>query len=760
MSTAYPAPSPIDSPLENGQRGRIDGDLKVTGGMKFTADLHVEGALYAAALRSPYPHARIVSMNASAARVVPGVRCILTGADVPGVFYGRSLRDVPLLPMEKVRFVGETVAAVAAETPEAAAAALALIDATYDPLPFVTDVEDAVRADATILHDDPGGYVGAAHKPDDHPNVIGAVRSAVGTDVEAALLGSDHVFEHTFRTARVHQGFLEPSCCTVAFDPSGRVRVWSCNKAPYRLREQLAQVFDLPAQDIDVFTPAVGGDFGGKGSPMDVPLCLELSRRTRRPVRLLRHYSEELVAGSPAPGAVVTIRLGVSHEGYIQAMDVRTLVNAGAYGGFTPSPFSRSAPGGSYRIPSVRNETLRVYTNEVPNGNMRAPGAPQTTFAMEAMMEDVARCLRLDPFEFRRRNLLSPGEANIQGQTWPEVRGRDTLDAAVRASVPAFPSPAPSTVRFGRGVAVYDRPTHSPMPTSLRLRLLSDGRIETQVSITETGTGSHTMLQGVLAAALSIEPGQIVIRYVSTRHLPWDEGVGGSRVTVSTVEAATQAARNFRLELVSHAARLLGVAAERVEVRPGGRFAAAGGREVGLQDMAAAGIEVEALGEVTSHARGDAVTSYCVQVAQVGVDVETGQVFLYDFLCALDVAEVLNPITHRGQIEGGIVMGIGMAMSEDLHILDGRVTAGQLGEYKMPTSADVPPLRVVLVPGGLGVGARNVKSVGEVANVPAAAAIANAVSNALGLCVDTLPLTPERVLAAIQAAGAQNHEQY
>jgi xanthine dehydrogenase molybdenum-binding subunit len=301
---------------------------------------------------------------------------------------------------------------------------------------------------------------------------------------------------------------------------------------------------------------------------------------------------------------------------------------------------------------------------------------------------------------------------------------------------------------------MYDRPTHLPQPTSLRLRLLADGRVEAQVAIMETGTGSHTMLQRVLAKELQLDPDRVVVRYVGTPFLPYDEGVGGSRVTVGTAEAGTRAARAFRAELASRAASLLDATADAVELQPGGVLRSVAGREVDLAGVAARGIAVEAMGEITSHERGDALTSFCAQAAQVAVDVETGEVTLLDFVSAHDVAEIISPVQHRGQIEGGIVMGLGFALCEDLGVVEGRVTAAHLGDYKLPTMADVPPLKVVLIPGARGVGPQNVKSIGEISNVPAAAAVANAVSNALGVCMDSLPLTAEKVLAAIQSQRA------
>ncbi|MDE3077892.1 MAG: xanthine dehydrogenase family protein molybdopterin-binding subunit, partial [Chloroflexota bacterium] len=415
------------APRESGSYRRVEGNLKVTGDLPYAADITVEGSLFAAVLRSPHPHARIVSIDTAEAKKVPGVACVLTGADVAHIQAGRGLRDVPLLAAGKTRFIGEMVVAVAAESRETAEQALDLIEVEYEPLPAVFDPEEALKADAPMVHERPWTYPRAARDEHELPNVIARTNRGTGGDVEQALHAADHYFEHTFRTPKVHQGYIETHCVTAHFDPSGTVHIWSCNKSPFLLRGQLAATFDLAPEQIRIHTAAVGGDFGGKGSPMDIPLCVELSRRCGQPVRMHRSYSEELTAGDPAASMVSALRMGVSNDGRIQALAARTLFNGGAYGGFTPMAAAGIVPGTSYRIPVAQFEILRVYTNEVPTGNMRAPGAPQTTFAMEAMMDFVAHGLGIDPAEFRRRNLLTTGEPNSSGNLWPEQRGIETL---------------------------------------------------------------------------------------------------------------------------------------------------------------------------------------------------------------------------------------------------------------------------------------------------------------------------------------------
>jgi CO/xanthine dehydrogenase Mo-binding subunit len=309
-------------------------------------------------------------------------------------------------------------------------------------------------------------------------------------------------------------------------------------------------------------------------------------------------------------------------------------------------------------------------------------------------------------------------------------------------------------------MAVYDRATHAAQRTSIRLRLQADGSIEAQVPVMETGTGSHTMIRRVVAAGLGLPLERVSIRYVGTAHLPYDSGVGGSRVTISASEAAHRGALEFRAALQREMAQALSVPVQQVEWRAGGVGAdTVSGHTLDLAALASRGVTVETVSDtgVGQEARGgehaEAVTSFCVQIAQVGVDVETGQVFLYEVLSVHDVAEVLEPISHSSQIEGGVVMGIGYALREDLGIEEGRVAAAHLGDYKMPSIADTAGMRVELLRGGKGMGALNVKGIGELPNVPTAAAIANAVADAVGVRIDTLPITAEKVLWALTAAG-------
>ncbi len=750
-------------PIEEGREGRIDGELKIGGRMLYAADVPVPDVLHTVVLRSPYPHARIDAIDTAAAERMPGVRCVLVGRDVAELRYGRLVRDVPLLAVGKVRFVGERVAVVAAETRSQADRAATAIQVTYTPLPAVFEPDEALAPDAPPVHEEPWAYAGAVSPAGGPRNLQARYVWTGGGDVEAALAAAEIRLEERFTTGAVHQGYIEPHSCTAWVEPDGQIHVWASSKSPYRLRAQLAATFGAPEERFEIHAPAIGGDFGGKGSPMDAPLCVALARRAGRPVRLTLRYAEELTAGNPRHDSSITVRAGLSRDGRLQAMDARIVFNVGAYAGFRPRPFLHGAEeaGSCYRIPALRIESLLVYTNRVPGGHKRAPGAPQTVFAIESMMDIAARRLGIDPLEFRRRHLLRTGEAAPLGQRWPEVRGPETLAVAERAFRSAFPVRTRPSVRFGRGVAVYSRTTRLGA-TSIRLRADAEGRVCADVPMPETGTGSHTVLRAVLARELGMDPARFAVRYVGTADLPFDDGVGGSRVTATAGEAALRAARLLSERARALAAQRLGVPEGAVAPVPGGRWVdSASGRGADLGELAAFAAErdeeLTVAIELQRPAGGDdhaeEALGFCVQIAQVGVDIETGQVFVYEILTAHDIANVLNPRSHRVQIEGGVVMGLGEALTEDLGIREGKVEAAHLGDYKIPSMRDVPPIRVAYLAGGRGVGVNNVKAIGETSNVPVPAALANAVEDAVGVRIRSLPLSAEKIYFALQERG-------
>jgi len=712
--------------------GRLDGADKVSGAARFSADVTLPGMVWGKALRSPLPHARILGIDTTKARALPGVLAVLTAADLPDVLVGRRMFDMPVLARDRVRFIGEKVAVVAAADPDVAEEALALIDVEYDDLPAIIDLAKALESDAPLVHENAGAYEGApAERP--HPNVQSVLRFKLG-DVEAGFREADRIFEHTFRTQLAHQGYLEPHAGVVAIDGDGRVQVWASNKMPYRLKELMSHALRLPKEQIRVNLTPIGGDFGGKGSLMDLPLAYHLARVTGRPVKMVMRYAEELMAGNPRHPSLITVRTGVTRDGQIVARQVKALFNSGAYAAFKPVPHVHlggvSLGAGVYRIPNLLIESYCVYTHNIPCGHMRSPGEPQMVFAGESHMDMIAKELGIEPSEFRRRNLLRDGDQLANGHHLEHVRAKETLDAALEASHWSAPKSGPW---IGRGVAMTHRHVGIGF-TNARVRLEATGRVTLLIGLPDTGTGAHLTLRQVVAEALGLALDEVEVELATTDVFETDSGVGGSRVTHTGGRAAYHACEKLKQLIAAEAAKLGTPGASLATIA---QAAAREGRT----------LEASYFYDAKKHA---AVTSFTAQVAEVAVDPATGQVTVRHFTTAHDVGTVINPNAHQGQIEGGLIQGLGYALMEELPTEDGRISTLNLGEVKLPTVADIPPLTTVLVEDAVGPGPFRAKAIGEGSISAVAPAIANAVADACGVRILDLPITAEKVYFALK----------
>jgi CO/xanthine dehydrogenase Mo-binding subunit len=731
---------------------RADAVEKVTGRARYTADTTLPGTLWMKALRSPYAHARIVSIDTAAARALAGVHAVLTGADVAGVRFGRRLRDVPVLAQDVVRFVGERVAAVAAESAAIAEAACALIEVAYEELPAVLDPQAALAADAPALHPDVNTYAGLPRPVEGHLN--GFVRDTWGKgDPERGFAEAEVIVEGTYRTQRAHQGYMETHGCLVWADPDGHVDVWAPNKAPHRLKHDVAAALGMEEARVVVHHSAIGGDFGGKGSPMDVPACYFLSRATGRPVRAGMTYAEELAAGNPRHASVARLRTGLKRDGTLVAHEARILFDSGAYGGFKPVP-GVNLPGaahaaGPYAIPHAFIEAVHVYTNAVPGGFYRGPGAVQANFAIESHMDVIAARLGMDPIALRRRNLIAPGQMTAIGHEAPEMNPVGTLDAALRTA--GWDAPKP--VGVGRGISLaYKGQGEGVSSAGVELRI--DGSVVLHTSVFEQGTGSYTAFAQMVAEELGLRPDEVAVEPWDTDVAPFDTGIGASRVTRVTTPAVHQAVGEAKAALITLAVSALGW--PRDAVRVAGRdlvHTGTGARCPWVSLLAPTGEAI--ITQATSTVREEApVASFMAAIAEVSVDPETGAVKLLSVTSAHDVGQVLNPIGHQGQVNGGIMQAIGHSLMEEVGVgEDGRVDVASLADYKLPTFADVPELRTALVESESGLGPYRTKGIGEYAIEALAAAVANAVADACGARVTSLPVTAEKVYRALHQEG-------
>jgi CO/xanthine dehydrogenase Mo-binding subunit len=725
---------------------RVDGEDKVTGRAHYAADVSLPGTLWGKSLHSAYAHARIVRIDTTAAKQVPGVHAVITGADVRGGLWGRAVKDVPVLAYDRVRFFGERVAAVAADDEDIAQRALDLIEVEYEELPAVFEPLDALKEGAPILHPDFNAYVGFPQQMEQPSNVYHTTAFDKG-DLVRGFAEADRIIEHTYVTQRIHQGYIEPQAVLVNIDDRGRVHVWVCSKVPYNTRESLATAAGIAEEQILFHHVYIGGDFGGKGNARNTPICYFLAKAAGRPVRMVSDYVEEFFAGNPRHAVMVRLKTGVKQDGTLTAHQVHYLVNSGAYAAFKPggviNGYNQAA--GPYRIPNCRIESTFVYTNTIPCGFMRAPGEPQAVFALESHIDEIARQLGIDPLAFRVKNLIVDGEETASGERFEHVRVHETLQAAAEAS--GYHQSKPPYV--GRGIAIGDRPAGGGQATAA-ITLQADGRVILGTPIFDQGTGTYTTLCQVVAEELRVPLEHIQVEIWDTDALPFDSGVAGSRATRINTIVAYEAAQETKRELLRLTAATLGWPEEALafaggEIRRTDRDAAIRWTDL----LTRTGASVTGRAHIEERGRSH-ITSFAVQVAEVAVDPETGAVTLRRFTTAHDVGQIINPIGHQGQIDGAIMQGLGYALMEELQVEDGRVTNLSFGDYKLPTMRDAPPLTTVLVESANGVGPYHIKGIGESPLTPVAPAIANAVADAVGVRIRDLPMTSEKVYRALQ----------
>ena len=730
---------------------RGEGPDKVSGKAIYAADISQPGMLWGRVLRSPYPYARIVSIDKSQAEALPGVHAVVTGQDIPDTKIGRRMVDMPILARDVVRFVGEKVAAVAADDKDAADEALLLIDVVYEELTPVYDAEEAMGVDAPDLHPDMESYQGFPQPPSGIKNAFAHITWEKG-DIKQGFKESDLIFEHTFNAQLMHQAYIEPHACLVSADPAGRgVQIWANNKDPYMLRDQLAHTWSVPAESIVLFPSTIGGDFGGKGSFMDVPVCYYLSKASGRPVKMVMDYIQELMAGNPRHPAVMTIKTGVMKDGTIKARQARAVFDSGAYGAFKPTVYLRGADHlcGVYKVPHAKIDSYTVYTNNVPRGHMRSPAKPQVVFAVESHMDMIAQELGMDAYQFRLKNVMREGDSSPIGHHWQQIKALETLEAAAKAAGIDQQLP-PNT---GRGMAMTDL-VQGTGQFAAKISLNEDGDPQLHMAFWDTGTGSHTVLRQMVAEELTLDTEDVQIVLESTAKMPYSSGSGGSRVMHTAGRAVVNAAIELRGKLVEAASPLLDAPEDQVSMQ-NGRLVAAG-RSVTIAEVVARTGGESLTGEAILTSEMPELTSFCTQIAEVHVDPETGEITVNRFITAHDIGAILNPLNHQGQVEGGMIQGLGYALMEELELEDGHISTLSFGDYKIPTSADVPVLETVLIEGDAGPAPYESKGIGESSNIPVAGAIANAVFDAVGVRITDLPVTADKVLAGLRGNRAGN----
>ena len=673
----------IPSSIIGASVGRVEGTEKVNGTAIYGADVHFADALWGKILRSPYPHARIKSIDTSKAWKVPGVKAIVTGKDEPEHYQGKSIRDIPVLCWDKVRYIGDKVAAVAAESRDAAEEAVNLIDVDYEELPAVFDVLEAMNPDAPVLHDNAPAYDGAPAEimAPAGGNVLNKLTFGKG-DIEKGFAEADLVLEHTFRMPIHHQGYLEPQSFLVKIDDDGTVNAWASTKGPFGSRGQFAKAVGIAPKQIHLQAVHVGADFGGKSGAGELPICYFLAKQAKRPVKILLTHSEELTAMNPDHYTVVKVKTGVKRDGRMTARYLQAIHGTGAYAGMKPGRASIGGAGSAtpYKIDNSYMEALQVYTNTVPCGFWRAPGAIQAVFASESHMDLIAKELKMDPAKFRMMNLVGEGEENALGKSWSGVKAKETLKAALDAA--GWKSPKRANV--GRGLAMYERGTGAGK-VWVNLTAELDGSLTVFTVAGDQGTGLQTVLCQTVAAEMQVPYEQVRCRIGNTADVSYsvDVGFGGSRSTNINSAAAFQASAELRKKLNAQAAQLLACAEDQV-VYKSGQFSSKGSKRklLTLSEVVNSTDAPIAVSVETEVPRKGSSTSFIAQVAEVEVDRDTGRVKLTKFVSAHDVGTIINPLGHQGQIDGEAIMAIGSGLMEELTHDQGKVTTTNLGRVQ------------------------------------------------------------------------------
>ena len=729
---------------------RVEGELKVTGKARYSADVSLPGTLWGKVLRSPISYGRVRRVDTSKAWQVPGVKGVITGRDVTGLRIGRCIYDTPVLADGVVRFIGEKVAAVAAQTEEAAEQALDLIEVDYEEMDPILSPLEALAPSAPVLHPDLLSYSGLPVPVETVSNVFAYLRWGKG-DIEAGFRQADVIVENAFTTQVTHQAYLEPHACVVKADPSGGAEIWCCSKTPFAVRRQLSNCLGIDKEKL-VFHPLhIGGDFGGKGGFMDVPVCYFLSLKSGQPVKMIMDYSEELTAGNPRHASIIQVRTGVKKDGTIVAHHMDFVFDSGAYGSMKPAGYliGASTCAGPYRMANCLIEERMVYTNKIPCGHMRAPGDPQGFFANESQMDIVARKLSMDPAAFKRKNMIRDGEVSPTGMHISHIRGVEALEKAIELS--GYHRARPKNVGCGLAFSEW---SPSGGEGNVFVKIDAAGKVKVSSPVVDQGAGVLTVIVEVVGEELKLPAHAIEMQQLDSSTVPSDGGVGGSRATRVYGNAAYEAGLRARDELFAVAAEQLGVDAQGLELWDGCVMHKASGRRLSFAEVVSAkGAEIYVSGYYKSTEKShDASVS--AQIVEVHVDPETGQITVNRMTSAHTTGKVINPLMHQGQIDGGVVFGLGYALMEQILFDGGKIVTSHMGDFKIPTIQDIPPLKTAvmeIVPQGPG--PYNSLAIGEVANVPTAAAVANAVADACGVRIMDLPVTAEKVFIALKGKG-------
>ena len=751
---------------------RVDAREKVTGQARYAADYSLPDMLWCKLLRSPYPHARIINIDTSKAKKLPGVKGIVTGKDFGGWSWGwmPATRDETPLAVDKVRYMAEAVAGVAAVDEDTAEEATGLIRVEYEELPGVFDPEEAMKDGAPKVHD----YVKNNISVEYHWNF---------GDVDKAFAESHLVREDRFRTARATHGYLEPPAILAYYDPTGYITVWASKQSPYFHYRHLAACFKLPLSRVRVIQPFIGGGFGGtKNDSLAGDFCaVLLSKMTGRPVKYIESMEEELATSRRRHSLIVYSKMGVTKDGLLKAVQHRVIADGGGYTAIGPlsmylAGFMTTLP---YKLPNFKFDAYRVFTNNPIGAAMRGHGVTHTRFAAEIQMEMLAEELGIDPVEMRMRNAIdNPGPGEIY-ETVNKLNLKTCgLKQAIREAIndplwrdrDKMPRKE-GAISWGTGISgtSYSGGARQMghQACAAIIRLCEDGTVNLITGATDCGQGSDTVLCMIAAEELGIKLDDVAIKRVDTAYTPVDPGSYGSRVTILAGQATQKAAHQVKKQLLETAARNWQVKPEDIEFKLGevslksdpakrmpfsklARIACYSGTGAVIMGTGYSSYGIEHLDLTNGIGNGGTSYSFTAHTARVGVDMETGQITATDFTIASDCGRLLSPIAAEGQIEGGAIQGLGQTLYEDFIMDKGKTLNPTFLDYKMPHALDVPNIKLIDIVTDDPDGPFGAKETSEGSIVSAPPAVVSAIHDATGIWFKELPVTPEKVIKALK----------
>ncbi|MYG00665.1 xanthine dehydrogenase family protein molybdopterin-binding subunit [Candidatus Poribacteria bacterium] len=733
---------------------RHDGVDKVTGRAIYGADFQITGLLHGRVLRSPHAHARIVSIDTSRAEAYPGVKGVVTAQDLPaaedkiadlgeGAVSLKYLCD-NILASDKALYKGHAIAAVAATNPHIAEEACELIDVEYEVLPPVLEVRQAMEPDAPILHENL--RTSSLGETGDKPSNVASHLQHKKGDIDKGFDEADVIIEREFVTGTVHQGYIEPHNATALYNPDGQLTVWCSTQGAFTVREQLAEILQYPISKIKVVPLEIGGGFGGKINVYIKPVAALLAKKTGKPVKVLMNRADVFEGTGPTPASYITIKMGATNEGKITAAQTSLVFEAGAYPG-SPVGAGAMCVFAPYNIENVVIDGYDVVVNKPKTAPYRAPGATNAAFGTETVVDELAEKLNIDPLEIRLMNGAKEGDRRADGPVHPRIGFIETLEAAKEH--PHYDSPNGKKYH-GRGIASGFW-FNIGLESSVTINVNPDGTVNLVEGSTDIG-GTRASIAMQAAEVLGIPAESVNPTVVDTNSIGYTAVTGGSRTTYATGYAAYEAAQDVVKQMKERAAKLWDVDEDNIQFTDG-EFSSINGKEeqISFRDLSARLGETggPVIGRATMNPAG-AGGAFATHVVDVEVDVETGKVEILRYTATQDAGKAIHPSYVEGQIQGGVVQGIGWALNEEyIYNDEGEMTNASFLDYRMPTCLDLPMIDAVIVevpnPGH----PYGVRGVGEVPIVPPPAAIANAIYDAVGIRMTELPMSPDRLLKAM-----------